>query len=117
MSSASAEARAQRAARLRILHSPGRSPRRQRNPGLTARMQVVTRRRTPAASCGMLSAKQGSVEMRKITFAVYNPPKEGLPYLAAIIAPNGAVAAVAYQTAANAIDHSIDPRVFRIGSE
>ena len=34
--------------------------------------------------------------MRKITFAVYNPPKEGLPYLAAIIAPNGAVAAVGY---------------------
>ena len=65
----------------------------------------------------MLSEKQGSVEMRKITFAVYNPPKEGLPYLAAIIAPNGAVAAVAYQTAANAIDHSIDPRVFRIWSE
>jgi hypothetical protein len=60
-------------------------------------MQVVTRRRTPAASCGMLSAKQGSVEMRKITFAVYNPPKEGLPYLAAIIAPNGAVAAVGYR--------------------
>jgi hypothetical protein len=23
--------------------------------------------------------------MRKITFAVYNPPKEGLPYLAAIM--------------------------------
>jgi hypothetical protein len=40
--------------------------------------------------------------MRKITFAVYNPPKEGLPYLSAIIAPTGAVAAVAYQTAAEA---------------
>jgi hypothetical protein len=37
--------------------------------------------------------------MRKITFAVYNPPKEDLPYLAVIIAPNGAVAAVSYQTA------------------
>jgi hypothetical protein len=70
-------------------------------------MQVVTRRRTPAVSCGMLSAKQGSVEMRKITFAVYNPPKEGLPYLAAIIAPNGAVAAVAYQTAAEAEIHNL----------
>jgi hypothetical protein len=33
MSTASAEARAQCAARLRILHRPGRSPRRQRNPG------------------------------------------------------------------------------------
>src|ERR1700730_17228526 len=44
-----ARKRAQRAARLRILHSPGRSPRRQRNPGVTAMMQVVTRRRTPAA--------------------------------------------------------------------
>jgi hypothetical protein len=28
--------------------------------------------------------------MRKITFAVYNPPKEGLPYLAAVSAPTGA---------------------------
>jgi len=37
--------------------------------------------------------------MRKMTFAVYNPPKEGLPYLSAVIAPTGAVAAVAYPTA------------------
>ena len=33
--------------------------------------------------------------MREITFAVYRPPKEGLPYLAVIIAPNGDVAAAA----------------------
>jgi hypothetical protein len=39
--------------------------------------------------------------MRKITFAVCNPPKEGLPYLAAVIAPTGAVAAVAYQSCAD----------------
>ena len=45
--------------------------------------------------------------MRKITFAVYNPPREGLPYLAAIIAPTGAVAAVAYQTAAEAEIHNL----------
>ena len=45
--------------------------------------------------------------MRKITFAVYNPPKEGLPYLSAVIAPTGAVAAVAYQTAAEAEDHNL----------
>jgi len=45
--------------------------------------------------------------MRKITFAVYNPPKEDLPYLAVIIAPNGAVAAVSYQTAAEAETHSL----------
>ena len=71
-------------------------------------MQVVTRRRTPAASCGMLSAKQGSVEMRKITFAVYSCPKEGLPYLAVVIAPNGDVAAVAaYKTAAEAETYSL----------
>jgi hypothetical protein len=44
--------------------------------------------------------------MRKITFAVYNPPKEGLPYLAAVIAPTGAVAAVAYHTAAEAETHN-----------
>ena len=43
--------------------------------------------------------------MRKITFAVYNPPKEDLPYLAVIIAPNGEVAAVSYQTAAEAETH------------
>ena len=45
--------------------------------------------------------------MRKITFAVYNPPKEGLPYLSAVIASTGAVAAVAYQTAAEAEDHNL----------
>jgi acetyl-CoA carboxylase beta subunit len=51
----------------------------------------------------MLSARQGSVEMRKITFAVYSSPKEGLPYLAVMIAPNGDVAAAAaYKTAAEA---------------
>ena len=55
----------------------------------------------------MLSGKQGSAEMRKITFAVYSPPKEGLPYLSAVIAPTGAVAAVAYQTAAEAETHSL----------
>jgi hypothetical protein len=55
----------------------------------------------------MLSGKQGSAEMRKITFAVYSPPKEGLPYLSAVIAPTGAVAAVAYQTAAEAEDHNL----------
>jgi hypothetical protein len=45
--------------------------------------------------------------MRKITFAVYNPPKEGLPYLSAVVAPTGAVAAVAFQTAAEAEDHNL----------
>ena len=55
----------------------------------------------------MLGGKQGSVEMRKITFAVYSPPKEGLPYLAVIIAPSGAVAAVSYQTAAEAETHNL----------
>jgi hypothetical protein len=46
--------------------------------------------------------------MRKITFAVYNPPKEGLPYLAVIIAPNGEVAAAAaYKTAAEAETYSL----------
>jgi hypothetical protein len=55
----------------------------------------------------MLSGSRESAEMRKITFAVYNPPKEGLPYLSAVIAPTGAVAAVAYQTAAEAEDHNL----------
>jgi hypothetical protein len=51
----------------------------------------------------MLNVKQGSFEMRKITFAVYSPPKEGLPYLAVMIAPNSDVAgAAAYKTAAEA---------------
>lgn len=46
--------------------------------------------------------------MRKITFAVYNPPKEGLPYLAVTIAPNGDVAAAAaYKTAAEAEAYSL----------
>jgi hypothetical protein len=58
-------------------------------------------------SCAMLRAK-GGVEMRKITFAVYSCPKEGLPYLAVIIAPNGAVAAAAaYKTAAEAEAYSL----------
>jgi hypothetical protein len=57
----------------------------------------------------MLSAKQGSVEMRTITFAVYSPPKEGLPYLAVIIAPNGDVAAaVAHKTAIEAETYSLE---------
>ena len=56
----------------------------------------------------MLSGKQGGVEMRKITFAVYSSPKEGLPYLAVIIAPNGDVAAAAaYKTAAEAETYSL----------
>jgi hypothetical protein len=46
--------------------------------------------------------------MRKITFAVYGPPKEGLPYLAVMIAPNGDVAAAAsYKTAAEAEAYSL----------
>jgi hypothetical protein len=46
--------------------------------------------------------------MREITFAVYNPPKEGLPYLAVMIAPNGDVAAAAgYKTAAEAETYSL----------
>lgn len=46
--------------------------------------------------------------MREITFAVYNPPKEGLPYLAVMIAPNGDVAAAAgYKTAAEAEAYSL----------
>jgi hypothetical protein len=46
--------------------------------------------------------------MPKITFAVYNPPKEGLPYLAVMIAPNGDVAAAAaYETAAEAETYSL----------
>jgi hypothetical protein len=57
----------------------------------------------------MLSAKQGSVEMRTITFAVYSSPKEGLPYLAMSIAPNGEVAAAAaYKTAAEAEAYSLE---------
>jgi hypothetical protein len=46
--------------------------------------------------------------MGKITFAVYSSPKEGLPYLAVIIAPNGDVAAAAaYKTAAEAETYSL----------
>jgi hypothetical protein len=46
--------------------------------------------------------------MRKITFAVYSPPKEGLPYLAVIIAPNGDIAAAgAYKTALEAETYSL----------
>ena len=56
----------------------------------------------------MLSGKQGSVEMRKITFAVYSPPKEGLPFLAVMIAPNSDIAAAAsYKTAAEAEAYSL----------
>ena len=47
MSTASAEARAQCAARLRILHRPGRSPRRQRNPGDQDRCRVAQRADVP----------------------------------------------------------------------
>src|SRR6202048_4830983 len=43
MSTASAEARAQCAARLRILHRPGRSPRTQRNPGDEDRCRFAQR--------------------------------------------------------------------------
>jgi hypothetical protein len=53
-------------------------------------------------------SKQGNVEMREITFAVYSPPKEGLPYLAVIIAPNGDVAAAAaYKTAIEAESYNL----------
>jgi hypothetical protein len=46
--------------------------------------------------------------MREITFAVYSPPKDGLPYLAVIIAPNGDVAAaVAYKTAVEAESYNL----------
>jgi len=46
--------------------------------------------------------------MRKITFAVYSSPKEGLPFLAVMIAPNGEIAAVAsYKTAAEAEAYSL----------
>jgi hypothetical protein len=46
--------------------------------------------------------------MRKITFAVYSSPKEGLPYLVVMIAPNGEVAvAAAYKTAAEAEAYSL----------
>ena len=46
--------------------------------------------------------------MRKITFAVYSCPKEGLPYLAVMIAPDGTVAAVAAcKTAAEAETYSL----------
>jgi hypothetical protein len=49
--------------------------------------------------------------MREITFAVYSPPKEGLPYLAVIIAPNGDVAAAAaYKTAVEAETTACKPR-------
>jgi hypothetical protein len=45
--------------------------------------------------------------MAGITFAVYDPPKPGLPYLAvAIFTTNGEVSAVAYKTAAEAEMHN-----------
>jgi len=40
--------------------------------------------------------------MAGITFAVYDPPKPGLPYLAVAIFTNGEVSAVGYKTAAEA---------------
>jgi hypothetical protein len=56
----------------------------------------------------MLNAKLWRVKMREITFAVYSPPKEGLPYLAVIIAPSGNVAAAAgYKTAVEAETYSL----------
>ena len=64
--------------------------------------------RPPDTRCDMLGGKQESAEMRKITFAVYSSPKEGLPYLAVMIAPNGDVAAAAaYKTAAEAETYSL----------
>ena len=45
--------------------------------------------------------------MAGITFAVYDPPKPGLPYLAVAIFANGEVSAVAYKTAAEAETHNI----------
>ena len=47
MSTANAEARPQYAARLRILHRPGRSPRRQRNPGDQDRCRAAQRADVP----------------------------------------------------------------------
>jgi hypothetical protein len=46
--------------------------------------------------------------MRKITFAVYGPAKEGLPYSAVMLAPNGDIAAaVSYKTAAEGEAYSL----------
>jgi hypothetical protein len=73
---------------------------------MSARYRTIADRCLPHAVI-RLAGNRGSVEMRKITFAVYNPPKEGLPYLAVIIAPNGDVAAAAaYKTAAEAETYS-----------
>src|SRR6476469_4035028 len=47
MSTASPEAHAQCAARLRILHRPGRSPRTQRNPGDQDRCRAAQRADVP----------------------------------------------------------------------
>jgi hypothetical protein len=44
--------------------------------------------------------------MAGITFAVYDPPKTGLPYLAVAIFTNGEVSAVAYKTATEAEMHN-----------
>jgi hypothetical protein len=44
--------------------------------------------------------------MARFTFAVYDPPNAGLPYLAIVIAPGGEIAAVPYKTAAEAEDHT-----------
>ena len=73
-------------------------PQRPRDPNQLAKINLLTWPKIPESR---------SAEMRKITFAVYSPPKEGLPYLSAVIAPTGAVAAVAYQTAAEAEDHNL----------
>ena len=68
---------------------------------------ITNCRSSQAAGIFYVAESRESAEMRKMTFAVYNPPKEGLPYLSTVIAPTGAVAAVAYQTAAEAEDHNL----------
>jgi hypothetical protein len=64
MSTASAEARAQCAARLRILHSLDRSRRRQRNPGDQDRSELVSER----TSLGHLNRNETKIAAT-ITFA------------------------------------------------
>jgi L-2-hydroxyglutarate oxidase LhgO len=44
--------------------------------------------------------------MAGITFVVYDPPTEGLPFLAVAITPDGEVSAVAYPTAYEAELHN-----------
>lgn len=48
------------------------------------------------------------MKMSGITFVVYNPPQLGLPYLAVMIAPNGEVVAVPFETPAEAENHNIE---------